>query len=150
MTNTITKTCLYNLTPYLCFEQKCKKKISFIWKFSGFLVVKFSVYLNRRVFVTKNISRWKLEQKVEILIKDFLTNHNSHSTETFRIFVSNISSRECLKKLNIYVFFLQNCCNLNMNKPRSFSILSGKTCRSWSYEIMSALGLQCLLRSKGV
>ena len=38
-------------THNLCFEQKYKKISEyFIWKFS-FLVVKFSVYLNRRVFV---------------------------------------------------------------------------------------------------
>ena len=40
-------------THNLCFEQKYEKyQIFFIWKFSGFFfVVKFSVYLNRRVFV---------------------------------------------------------------------------------------------------
>ena len=38
----------------LCFEQK--NIIFFIWKFS-FLVVKFSIYLNRCVFVMKFLSR---------------------------------------------------------------------------------------------
>ena len=36
----------------LCFEQKYKKKkIEFLSENFQFLVVKFSVYLNRRVFV---------------------------------------------------------------------------------------------------
>ena len=35
----------------LCFEQKCEKYQNFLSENFHFLVVKFSVYLNRRVFV---------------------------------------------------------------------------------------------------
>ena len=35
----------------LCFEQKYEKKIEFLSENFQFLVVKFSIYLNRRVFV---------------------------------------------------------------------------------------------------
>ena len=38
-------------TYNLCFEQKYEKYPNFYLKFCNFLVVKFSVYLNRRVFV---------------------------------------------------------------------------------------------------
>ena len=39
-------------THNLCFEQKLKKKTSeFLSENFQFLVVKFSIYLNRRVFV---------------------------------------------------------------------------------------------------
>ena len=38
-------------THNLCFEQKCEKYQNFYQKIFNFLVVKFSVYLNRRVFV---------------------------------------------------------------------------------------------------
>ena len=38
-------------THILCFEQNCKKYQKFLSEFSHFLVVKFSVYLNRNVFV---------------------------------------------------------------------------------------------------
>ena len=38
-------------TLNLCFEQKLKKKVSFLSENFHFLVVKFSVYLNKHVFV---------------------------------------------------------------------------------------------------
>ena len=38
-------------THNLCFEQKYEKKSSFLSENFPFLVVKFSVYLNRRVFI---------------------------------------------------------------------------------------------------
>ena len=38
-------------THNLCFEQKYKKYQNFYLKFFIFLVVKCSIYLNRRVFV---------------------------------------------------------------------------------------------------
>ena len=38
-------------THNLCFEQKCEKYQNFYLKTSSFLVVNFSLYLNRRVFV---------------------------------------------------------------------------------------------------
>ena len=38
-------------THNLCFEQKYEKYHNFYLKTSSFLVVKFSIYLNRRVFV---------------------------------------------------------------------------------------------------
>ena len=38
-------------THNLCFQQKCEKYQNFYLKIFIFLVVKFSVYLNRRVFV---------------------------------------------------------------------------------------------------
>ena len=38
-------------THNLCFEQKYEKYQNFLSKNCHFLVVKFSVYLNRRVFV---------------------------------------------------------------------------------------------------
>ena len=38
-------------THNLCFEQKCEKYQNFSSENFHFLVVKFSVYLNRRVFV---------------------------------------------------------------------------------------------------
>ena len=38
-------------THNLCFEQKCEKYQDFLSEIFHFLVVKFSVYLNRRVFV---------------------------------------------------------------------------------------------------
>ena len=41
--------CTYNL----CFEQKYEKNINFLSENFHFLVVKFSVYLNRHVFIMK-------------------------------------------------------------------------------------------------
>ena len=38
-------------TNNLCFEQKCEKYQSFLSEFFSVLEVKFSIYLNRRVFV---------------------------------------------------------------------------------------------------
>ena len=43
-------------THYLCFEQKYEKYLNFYLKLSFFLVVKFSIYLNTRVFVMDVIS----------------------------------------------------------------------------------------------
>ena len=40
-------------THNLCFEQKYEKYQSFLSENFQFLEVKFSIYLNRRVFVTK-------------------------------------------------------------------------------------------------
>ena len=41
-------------TNYLCFEQKYEQYQSFIYlKIFSFLEMKFSIYLNRRVFVMK-------------------------------------------------------------------------------------------------
>ena len=54
----ITKTCLYYFveavltsTHNLCFEQKYEKYSIFLSEFFYFLMVRFSVYLNRHVFV---------------------------------------------------------------------------------------------------
>ena len=41
-------------THSLCFEQKYEKYQNFYLKTFSFLVVKFSIYLNRRVFVMNN------------------------------------------------------------------------------------------------
>ena len=41
-------------TDNLCFEQKYEKYQNFYLKTFSFLVVKFSIYLNRRVFVMSN------------------------------------------------------------------------------------------------
>ena len=38
-------------THNLCFEQKCEKYQSFLSENFQFLEMKFSIYLNRRVFV---------------------------------------------------------------------------------------------------
>ena len=38
-------------THHLCFEQKYEKYQNFLSEICHFVVVKFSVYLNRRVFV---------------------------------------------------------------------------------------------------
>ena len=46
-------------THSLCFEQKCEKYENFYLKIFILLVVKFSIYLNRRVFVM-DITRWAL------------------------------------------------------------------------------------------
>ena len=43
-------------THNLCFEQKYEKYQKFLAEIFHFLVVKFSVYLNRRVFVMKNFA----------------------------------------------------------------------------------------------
>ena len=40
----------------LCFEQKYEKYQKFLAENFHFLVVKFSVYLNRRVFIIKNFA----------------------------------------------------------------------------------------------
>ena len=42
-------------THNLCFEQKYEKKIEFLFENFQFLVVKFSIYLNRRVFIMYTI-----------------------------------------------------------------------------------------------
>ena len=42
-------------THNLCFEQKCEKYQSFLSENLQFLEMKFSIYLNRRVFVMVNI-----------------------------------------------------------------------------------------------
>ena len=42
-------------THNLCFEQKYEKYQSFLFENFQFLEVKFSIYLNRRVFVMKRI-----------------------------------------------------------------------------------------------
>ena len=48
--------CGYSLEPpRLCFEQKYEKYQNFSSEKFHFLVVKFSVYLNRRVFVIKSL-----------------------------------------------------------------------------------------------
>ena len=49
-------------THNLCFEQKYKKYQSFYMNFFNFLEVKFSIYLNRRVFVMNTQCRHALEQ----------------------------------------------------------------------------------------
>ena len=49
-------------THNLCFEQKYEKKIS------EFLVVKLSIYLNRRVFVMKTEKQWSLILKVTSML----------------------------------------------------------------------------------
>ena len=41
------------ITHNLCFEQKYEKYQNFLFENFQFLVVKFSVYLNRRVYVMK-------------------------------------------------------------------------------------------------
>ena len=41
-------------THNLCFEQKCEKYQKFLSENFQFLVVKFSIYLNRLVFVMEN------------------------------------------------------------------------------------------------
>ena len=41
-------------THDLCFEQKCEKYMSFLSEKFQFLEVKFSIYLNRRVFVMES------------------------------------------------------------------------------------------------
>ena len=43
-------------THNLCFEQKYEKSQNFYLKTLSFLVVKFSVYLKRRVFITTLLS----------------------------------------------------------------------------------------------
>ena len=40
-------------THNLCFEQKCEKYQNFLSENFQFLEVKFSIYLNRRVFVMR-------------------------------------------------------------------------------------------------
>ena len=42
-------------THNLCFEQKCEKYQSFSSENFQFLEVKFSIYLNRRIFVMNSI-----------------------------------------------------------------------------------------------
>ena len=67
--STITKTCIHNFDPLkphfyideadltsthnilVCFEQKYEKLSEFLYENFQFLGVKFSIYLNRRVFV---------------------------------------------------------------------------------------------------
>ena len=51
-------------THNLCFEQKYEKKIEFLSENFQFLVVKFSIYLNRRVFVMISLSSALLAQRV--------------------------------------------------------------------------------------
>ena len=41
-------------THNLCFEQEYKKYQNFLSEYFPFLLVKFSIYLNRRVFVMKS------------------------------------------------------------------------------------------------
>ena len=56
-------------THNLCFEQKYEKYQNFYPKNCHFLVVKFSVYLNRRVFVMRNFF---LHIIVHVLLSSFL------------------------------------------------------------------------------
>ena len=53
-------------THNLCFEQKCKKKSEFLSENFQFLVVKFSIYLNRLVFV---MYRMQLVTKAKISLR---------------------------------------------------------------------------------
>ena len=46
-------------THNLCFEQKCEKYQSFLSENFQFLEVKFSIYLNRRVFVMLSNMPWR-------------------------------------------------------------------------------------------
>ena len=48
-------------TDNLCFEQKYKKYQNFLYENCQFLEVKFSIYLNRRVFVMSAGSGGKWE-----------------------------------------------------------------------------------------
>ena len=51
-------------THNLCFEQKYEKYLCFLSEFFQFLEVKFSIYLNRRVFVMR---KWLANRCVAIL-----------------------------------------------------------------------------------
>ena len=51
-------------TNNLCFEQQYEKYQSFLSENFQFLVVKFSIYLNRRVFVMGNLLRVSRSDKV--------------------------------------------------------------------------------------
>ena len=43
-------------THNLCFEQKYEKYQNFLSEHSPFLVIKFSIYLDRRVFVMVSVN----------------------------------------------------------------------------------------------
>ena len=62
----------------LCFEQKYEKYSFFYLKIFNFLEVKFSIYLNRRVFVMTRIdSKWyKFIYPVKSCYADILLNNN--------------------------------------------------------------------------
>ena len=52
-------------THNLCFEQKYEKYRNFLSENFQFLVVKFSVYLNRRVFVMASNMQERMNRKVQ-------------------------------------------------------------------------------------
>ena len=51
-------------THNLCFEQKYEKYQNFLSENFHFLVVKFSVYLNRHVFIMQSLSQTKQKMNV--------------------------------------------------------------------------------------
>ena len=53
-------------THNLCFEQKYEKYQNFYLKTFSFLVVKFSIYLNRRVFIMFHILRYRCEASAKL------------------------------------------------------------------------------------
>ena len=56
-------------THNLCFEQKYEKYQNFVSENFSFLVVKFSIYLNRRVFVMACFSIQHLKDKAGSLMQ---------------------------------------------------------------------------------
>ena len=59
----------------LCFEQKYEKYHKFCLEIFPFLVVQFSIYLNRRVFVMQNFMEFKIffVQKHNVVAVDVMT-----------------------------------------------------------------------------
>ena len=74
-------------TRNLCFEQKYEKYQSFYLKIFSFLEVKFSIYLNRRVFVMKCMCRSHLTDsfslqnviQLELKVKELIKNRCIHT-----------------------------------------------------------------------
>ena len=62
----------------ICFEQKYKKYQNFLSEKLSFLVVKFSVYLNRRVFVMQNV-------KFLIVLREWISWLSSFAYATYHI-----------------------------------------------------------------
>ena len=73
--------CLLTSTNNLCFEQEYEKYQNFLSKNFPFLVVKFSIYLNRHVFVMANLALpnvCQIQNEMQILTRVYNVCHLSN------------------------------------------------------------------------
>ena len=107
-------------TRFLCFEQKYEKYQSFLSENFRFLEVKFSIYLNRHVFVMTGPSCSKLTMSlVNVSLKLFSLN----MAYMLIFFCWENMSSFCICK-NYSHFFSKTTCVLDVVLTRTVNILT--------------------------